>query len=328
MHAALLRLARRAAPAALLAAGGAAYAASSPAHTTPLAALEPAGAAPEGPAPAAAGGSPGQDDCEVLPTGLHLIHAQVLFRHGHRTPIHVHHAVDHTAGWPLAPALPAEAPSVVVVNANVRAAPAAAAAAATAGLRGRSWATNLSGRPALTHTLPSPPLARRAQTDEAMPFPRQESANTPLRFGTAGIPGGRLTPTGVAHLTAVGRSLRRRYVTEGGLLPPTFDPSLVYLRCVAGAAGRAPALPRQQAALRACPHALRAVLPCSPCARARAHTRAPHCAPHRRTHPLHTPLPAPCPPHHQRLQHDARQPHAHVAAVAAGGHVPHVPGRL
>ena len=200
--------------------------------------------------------------------------------------------------------------------------------AAAAGLRGRSWATNLSGRPALTHTLPSPPLARRAQTDEAMPFPRQESANTPLRFGTAGIPGGRLTPTGVAHLTAVGRSLRRRYVTEGGLLPPTFDPSLVYLRCVAGAAGRAPALPRQQAALRACPHALRAVLPCSPCARARAHTRAPHCAPHRRTHPLHTPLPAPCPPHHQRLQHDARQPHAHVAAVAAGGHVPHVPGRL
>ena len=182
MHAAALRLARRAAPAALLAAGGAAYAASSPAHTTPLAALEPAGAAPEA-APAAAGGSPGQDDCEVLPTGLHLIHAQVLFRHGHRTPIHVHHAVDHTAGWPLAPALPAEAPSVVVVNANVRAAPAAAAAAAaTTGLRDRSWATNLSRRPALTHTLPSPPPAARRPT---RPCPSRARSPPTRRCGSA-----------------------------------------------------------------------------------------------------------------------------------------------
>lgn len=57
---------------------------------------------------------------EVVPTKLHLISAQVLFRHGHRTPVHVHHTIDHTEGWAAGPRLPSEAVSVTMVDANVR----------------------------------------------------------------------------------------------------------------------------------------------------------------------------------------------------------------
>lgn len=61
-------------------------------------------------------------DVEVTPTELHLISAQVLFRHGHRAPVHSHHLIDNESeGWASIPALPQEAPSVAVVNANVSA---------------------------------------------------------------------------------------------------------------------------------------------------------------------------------------------------------------
>ena len=69
------------------------------------------------------------------------------------------------------------------------------------------------------------------QTEEALPFPKHESASSPLRFGSAGIPGGALTQRGLSHMVGVGRALRARYVDESGLLPPgRFSPNLTYLR--------------------------------------------------------------------------------------------------
>ena len=137
---AALRALRRATPAALVA-GGCALALSrkrsAEQQATPLKLSSPA--APVDAAPAS-------DETDVHPVGLHLIHAQVLFRHGHRTPVHVHHAMPHGEGWHAAADLPSEAASVVMVNALVRAPPA--------------WAVGRETRPAQpvpsgTHQFPS-----------------------------------------------------------------------------------------------------------------------------------------------------------------------------
>jgi hypothetical protein len=102
MYTALRRAARLSLPAAV----GAGYLLKARADAAP--------ASPALPAP--------EVDVEVTPTELHLISAQLLFRHGHRTPVHAHHLIDHESqGWETTPALPQEAPSVAVVNANVSA---------------------------------------------------------------------------------------------------------------------------------------------------------------------------------------------------------------
>ena len=49
---------------------------------------------------------------------LHLVQTQVVFRHGARTPVHRHAALDTTAGWSTLPRLPLGAPPVACVLAS------------------------------------------------------------------------------------------------------------------------------------------------------------------------------------------------------------------
>ena len=59
---------------------------------------------------------------KVEPTELHLIQAQVLFRHGHRAPVHTHHLIDSSSqGWSAPPVMPEASPSVAMRNCIVSA---------------------------------------------------------------------------------------------------------------------------------------------------------------------------------------------------------------
>ena len=64
---------------------------------------------------------PSLEDVEVVPMHLHLIQAQVMFRHGHRAPVHTHHLIDISQGWAMGPRMPPGTVSVVLRNASVRA---------------------------------------------------------------------------------------------------------------------------------------------------------------------------------------------------------------
>ena len=172
MYAAMRRAALGAAPLAAAAAIGRGW------SSSPVIADAPSAAGDTAPAPVAA----------AAPPGLHLVHAQVIFRHGARTPVHLHHSVDTSVGFDAPPVLPESAPRVEL---------------------------------------------RHLSTDERMPHPPHESAASPHRFGSRGLPAGALTAAGMAALEEAGRELRRAYVEGGQLVPDgRLDGDSVYLRCV------------------------------------------------------------------------------------------------
>ena len=123
MYAALRRAAARVGAPALAASAAALGAGlhASASDTAPApAAADDGNSTPPAPQPSAAssGGAP-----VLAPVRLHLIHAQVLFRHGHRVPVHTHAGIetDDVDAWVVTPRVPEAVPSVVCLDAVVRA---------------------------------------------------------------------------------------------------------------------------------------------------------------------------------------------------------------